>query len=124
MYLYLYVLSHTHKNIIQLYILIKKPCSRRVTLYTISAMECPAGQVYYRYRAPCSFRCPDLSDTSDCGNEPPKEVCGCPDDEVLENGECLHESECNCVGYSMVQHEVRSGHGHTFSEWGVINFKY
>jgi len=60
--------------------------------YDSTAISCPSGMVYQQCGPSCPQTC-DTNEDTDCGGGC-VEGCFCPTGQVLFNGKCVNETEC------------------------------
>ncbi|KAG7281602.1 hypothetical protein CRUP_033712, partial [Coryphaenoides rupestris] len=59
--------------------------------------DCGGGQEDWPCGKPCPRSCSDLHGDTECLDSPEcSRTCGCPGDEVLQDGTCVPREECNC----------------------------
>jgi len=64
---------------------------------TFVAITCPSGMVYQQCGPSCPQTCDTIEDT-DCSGGC-VEGCFCPSRQVLSNGKCINETECEGTVY-------------------------
>ena len=64
---------------------------------TFVAITCPSGMVYQQCGPSCPQTCDTIEDT-DCSGGC-VEGCFCPSGQVLSNGKCINETECEGTVY-------------------------
>lgn len=80
--------------------------------FFLTAIKCPAGQIYEECGDSCTLTCQDLNVEGPCKPQC-IEGCRCPQGQVLENNECIPLGMCPCkfkgISFNPGHREVRPG---------------
>ncbi|KAJ8278768.1 hypothetical protein COCON_G00058340 [Conger conger] len=86
--------------------------------------ECGGGQEEWPCGKPCPRACSDLHVDTVCVDSPEcRPSCGCPGNQVLQDGQCVQLDECRCKFHNNTAGELDSGNS-TWTWPGLPDWQY
>ncbi|XP_015209797.2 SCO-spondin [Lepisosteus oculatus] len=74
--------------------------------------DCGGGQVQLACGKPCPQSCSDLHGDTECVDSPGcQPSCGCPGQQVLQDGQCVDPGQCRCKYLNSTTGVLESGNG-------------